>query len=252
MRSLSIRAVVLVASVSPPAPAVLAGEEPPARGGDAAAAAADAFLAEWGKRMEGTRSLRLLFRQEKKLRILRRPRVLEGDLAYEDGKLSVIIRGRNGEVESEVRFRDGRLTIHYPRLRRAEVIDLGGGAGPPGPGAGAGFLPIFAGDPREARKDHDVALVRRPGEPRADGGARALDVLVLTPRDPKSPVKRIEMAFEGFEMREYLQVDASGDEARMTITSAERNAAIPPGRFAAELPEGTVVVPLDAAAAPAK
>jgi hypothetical protein len=240
----SFRSAALLAGLLAPASAG-AAEEPPARGGGNAAADADAFLAEWGKRMEGTRSLRIRFRQEKKLRILRRPRVSEGDLAYEDGKLSVVIRGRDGEVETKVLFRDGRLTIHYPRLRRAEVVDLGAGAGTPGAGGNAPFLPIFAGDPSEVKKDHEVALVRRPGEPRADRGARMLDVLVLTPKDPKSPVKRIEMAFEGFEMRDYLQVDASGDEARMTITSAERNAAVLPERFAAELPEGTVVVPLD-------
>ena len=205
-------------------------------------AAVDAFLAEWGRRMEGLKSLRILFRQEKKLRILRRPRISEGDLAYAGGKLSVIIR-RDGEVESEVRYRDGRLTIHYPRLKRAEVVDVGAGAGTPG--GSASFLPIFAGDRKTMKKEHEIALVRRPGEPRADGAAWTLDVLVLTPRDPKSPVKRIEMAFENFEMREYLQVDASGDETQMVITRAEQNAAVPEERFSGELPAGTVVVPLD-------
>jgi hypothetical protein len=200
--------------------------------------------------MAGTRSLRLRFRQEKKLRILRRPRVSEGDLAYEEGKLSVIIRGRDGEIESEVRLRDGRLTIHYPRLRRAEVLDVGKGAGPPGAGGGAPFLPAFGADPRELRKDHEVALERRPAASGAKGAGESLDVLVLTPRDPKSPVRRIEMAFKDFEMREYLQVDANGDEARMTITSAERNAPVPADRFSSELPEGTKVVPLDGQARP--
>jgi len=223
-------------------PPSLAEEGPPPAGGDGAAV--DAFLAEWGKRIEGMKSLRIRFRQEKKLRILRKPRVSEGDLAYAGGKLSVIIRGRDGEIESEVRYRDGRLTIHYPRLQRAEVVEVGAGAGAPG-GGGGSFLPIFAGDPKEMKKDHEIRLVRRAGEPRADGAARMLDVLVLTPRDPKSPVKRIEMAFENFEMKEYVQVDSSGDETRMAITSAEQNVALPDERFTGELPEGTVVVPLD-------
>jgi hypothetical protein len=238
MRLSSRRALILASSLLLWLPA-LAEEGPPPAGADGAPV--DAFLAEWGKRIEGMKSLRIRFRQEKRLRILRKPRVSEGDLAYAGGKLSVIIR-RDGEIESEVRYRDGRLTIHYPRLQRAEVVDVGAGAGAPG---GGSFLPIFAGDPKEMKKNHEIRLVRRAGEPRADGAARMLDVLVLTPRDPKSPVKRIEMAFENFEMKEYVQVDSSGDETRMAITSAEENVAVPDERFTGELPEGTVVVPLD-------
>ncbi len=226
----------------------------------ASSAEVDAFLEAWAAKSREVRSLAIRFRQEKKLRILRRPKVSEGDLAYEDGKLSVVVRGRDGEVESRLLLKDGELKILYPRLKRLEVIDVASGAGgqdagsAPGAARGAGAagatgttagaggaaagsamgpsIPFFAGDPRDTRKDYDLELVR---------GEKS-DRIALVPRDPKSPVKRIELRLEKLEVREYRQVDVSGDEVHMLIKSAEVNTRVPADRFELDLPEGTVVV----------
>jgi hypothetical protein len=189
----------------------------------------DRFLDEWSKKAAEIRTLSIRFRQEKTLKVLRRPRLSDGDLAYADGKLSVIVRSPAGEVETELLMARGELKILYPRLKRLEVIPVG--AGGPGPGMGPA-MPFFGGDPRAVTKDYDATLTRSDGK----------DVLALRPKDPRSPLKKLEMTFVSFEVREYRQVDADGSEVHMTITSAEVNKDVPASRFELKVPEGTVTV----------
>jgi hypothetical protein len=205
----------------------------------------DAFLEAWGKRSREIRSLKLEFRQEKKLRILRRPRVSEGDLVYADGKLSVVIRGKDGAVETAILMKDGELKIHYPRLKRVEVLALAAGGGPPTGGAGGFAMPFFADDPRNLRRDFDVTLTGQSHGGKEAPAGKEERTLELVPKDPKSPVKKVRMTFSGLDFKEYVQVDASGDESRMTITGSEMNPQVPPGRFELDLAEGTTFVRLD-------
>src|SRR5688572_4008991 len=205
----------------------------------------DVFLEAWGKRSREIRSLALKFRQEKKLKILRRPRVSEGDLVYADGKLSVVIRGKDGEVESAILMKDGELKIHYPRLKRVEVLALAAGGGPPTGGAAGFTMPFFAEDPRNLKRDFEITLIRA-GDPGKDAPAGKEErTLELVPRDPKSPLKKVRMTFSGLDFKEYVQIDASGDESRMTITASEMNPQVPPSRFELDLAEGTTFVRLD-------
>lgn len=200
----------------------------------ATAVEVDEFLASWGKNMAAIRSLEMQFRQEKKLRILRRPKISQGDLAFADGKLSVRTRSPSGEIESELVLRDGELKILYPGLKRLEVIPLGKSGGDPQSSAlGAGVsIPFFAGDPRDASKDYEVSLVR----------SALGDVLTLVPRQQDSPLRRLELRLVAFELREYRQVDRSGDELRMEVQKVELNRTIAPERFQLQVPAGTKVV----------
>jgi hypothetical protein len=220
---------------------VLAALVPPADD----AAEIDAFLEAWGKRSREIRSLALKFRQEKKLRILRRPRVSEGDLVYADGKLSVVIRGKDGEVETEILMKDGELKIHYPRLKRVEVLALAAGGGPPAGGAAGFTMPFFAEDPRNLRRDFDVSLVAPSGAGKDARAGKEERTLELVPKDPKSPLKKVRMTFSGLDFKEYVQIDVSGDESRMTITASEMNPQVPASRFELDLAEGTTFVRLD-------
>jgi hypothetical protein len=200
----------------------------------ASPAETDSFLAEWARRSQAMKALAIRFRQEKKLRILRRPRVSEGDLVYSEKKLSVKVLGPGGEVESEVLLKDGELKILYPRLKRLEVIRIGDPSGPAGAGEAHGPpLPFFAGDPRELKKDYQVTLAHDP---------EGKDILTLIPKDAKSPLKQLEMVFARFEVEEYRQVDASGDELKVKVLSAKVNPEVPSERFELKLPEGTKVV----------
>jgi hypothetical protein len=203
----------------------------------------DAFLEAWGKRSREIRSLALRFQQEKKLRILRRPRVSEGDLVYADRKLSVVIRAKDGSVESEILMKDGELKIHYPRLKRVEVLAMGGGNGPPAGGAAGFTMPVFADDPKNLKRDFEISLLGPAWKDAAPGNEER--TLELLPKDPKSPLKKIRMTFRGLDFREYVQVDGSGDESRMTITASEMNPEVPPDRFELDLAEGTTFVRLD-------
>ena len=194
----------------------------------------DAFLSDWAQRSKAIKALAIRFRQEKRLRILRRPRVSEGDLVYSEKKLSVTVRGPGGEVESELLMKDGELKILYPRLKRLEVIKIGAEAGPPGASEARGPpLPFFAGDPRELKKDYQVTLAHLP---------EGKEVLTLVPKDEKAPLKRSEMVFVNFEVREYRQVEASGDELKVEVLSAKVNPVVPAERFELKVPEGTKVV----------
>ena len=223
------RAMALaLAAVAPRAPAE---ELAPRAPQPATAAERDAFLAAWARKLETVKSLEITFRQEKRLKVLRSPRLSQGELAYREGKLRVTVRGKDGEVESEILMRDGELKIHYPRLARLEVLELGrepAGAGP------ALAIPFFAADPRELGKTHKVTLER---------GAAA-DKLILAPKDAKSPVKRVELVLVGHEVREYRQVDASGDEVRMEVLTARVNGELAAQRFELKVPPETKVVRL--------
>ena len=195
----------------------------------------EAFLEAWAVKMRGIQSIAIRFRQEKKLRILRRPKVSEGDLVYADGMLSVVVRGKDGQVESQLLMKDGELRIFYPQLKRLEVIPLGGvsAKGAPLPPSGAGpSIPFFAGDPREATRDYVVRLER----------GREVDLLSLEPRDTSVPVKRLELKLVGFVLKEYRQVETSGDELRMEILASETNPGVRPERFRLAVPEGTIEV----------
>lgn len=188
----------------------------------------DAFLEAWGAKMASLRSLQLRFRQEKKLKILRRPRVSEGDLVYDSGRLSVHVRNARGELETAILMADGKLRIYYPSLKRVEEMQL---AGASGLGAGAG-LSVLTGKPEDLRKEHEVTL-RREGEE---------DVLGIVPRAKPAPFARIELRLRDGEVRGYRQVETNGDEARMEVLEATRDAKVSGDRFRLDLPTDVEVV----------
>jgi hypothetical protein len=190
----------------------------------------DSFLDAWAEKGKTVRSLSLRFRQEKKLRILRRPKISEGELLYADKQLWVRMRGSTGDVESELLLEKGQLKILYPRLKRLEILDVGEGA------SGKGFgmetsIPFFAVDPRQAKKNYEVTLERR----------KESDFLTLTPRG-ESAVKRLELELVDFEVRRYRQFEKNGDEMLFEVLSVEINAEVPQGSFELKVPPGTRTV----------
>ncbi len=217
-----------------------AGSE--ASGSEAARADAEKsgrqYLKELAARSKGIRSLHVRFRQEKHLRLLRRPRISEGEIWYSQGRLSMKVR-RRGTVESHLLMRDGELRILYPELKRLETLKLGSGGG----GMRAGLaIPFLTGDWESAERDYEVIL----GPDTNAGGKRSGNrvVLELKPRDPSSPVKRLRMVMVDDQMREYSQEEKKGNKVRMEILFWDENSEIPPERFRMEVPAGTKTVRL--------
>lgn len=201
------------------------------------------YLKELAARSKGIRSLHVRFRQEKHLRILRRPRISEGEIWYSQGRLSMKV-WRRGTVESHLLMRDGELRILYPELKRLETLKLGSGGGATRVGLA---IPFLTGDWESAERDYEVILGSDTnGSDTNAGGKRSgrRVVLELKPRDPSSPVKRLRMVMVDDQMREYTQEEKKGNKVRMEILSWEENQEIPPERFRMEVPAGTKIVRL--------
>lgn len=194
------------------------------------------YLKELAERSKAIRSLHARFRQEKRLRLLRRPRVSEGEIWYARERFAMKVR-QGGEVESHLVVGDGVLRILYPRLGRLETMKLGAGSG----GGTDLAIPFLSGDWDAVEKQYDVTA-------RADAAAGAGEVdrvvLELTPRDSKSPVKRLRVVLVDGQLREYVQEDRKGNQVHMKILSWEENAEIPAERFRMDVPEGTKTVRL--------
>ncbi len=226
----------------------LGAREDEAAGADAARADAEKsgrqYLKELAARSKGIRSLHVRFRQEKHLRLLRRPRISEGELWYSQGRLSMKVR-RRGTVESHLLMRDGELRILYPELKRLETLKLGSGGG----GMRAGLaIPFLTGDWESAERDYEVILGSDTNRSDTNAGGKRSGnriVLELKPRDPSSPVKRLRMVMVDDQMREYSQEEKKGNKVRMEILFWDENREIPPERFRMEVPAGTKTVRLD-------
>ncbi len=198
------------------------------------------YLRELAARSKGIRSLHVRFRQEKHLRILRRPRISEGELWYSQGRLSMKVR-RRGTVESHLLMRDGELRILYPQLKRLETLKLGSGGGGTRREAGMA-IPFLTGDWESAERDYEIVLGSDTNAGRERSGNRV--VLELKPRDPSSPVKRLRMVMVDDQMREYSQEEKKGNKVRMEILSWDENREILPERFRMEVPPGTKIIRL--------
>ena len=149
-----------------------------------------AFLRELVRRSADVEALRIRFRQEKRLRILRRPRVSESVLWYARGVVSLITRGRDGKVESHLLVRDGELRIHYPALERLEVLPAGSGATTRG-GIGAGkdaTLALFTGRWKDLEKTYSIEVER-------------LDAPVDAPADAAGPAETKPVAGDSDDTR---------------------------------------------------
>ncbi|MBI3723250.1 outer membrane lipoprotein carrier protein LolA [bacterium] len=194
---------------------------------------ARAFLKAWAERMRGVRSLRVEFDQTKELRILKRPLVSHG-VACLKGKKLLMVVSKDGERETELQVdvEKGEARLHYPKLKRVEVVEIGKGAQTP---ASAPF-PIFGGDVEALPETYSVKL-----EKETDGAER--DVLVLTPRERKGAAE-MRMFFDKGEISEVRQVDAKGDKVRVVVKKFEKNPELDDAAVALEVPEGTKVVPM--------
>jgi hypothetical protein len=200
----------------------------------------DAYLEELTRRSEGMKSLRVRFRQEKKLRLLRRPRVSTSELVFARGRLAVTTKGRTGEVESRLLLEKGELKIFYPALARMEIFPASGDPTKRG-GAAAGrqmSLPLFTGDWKAMKKLY--AIVMKVTE--TDDPKRPVVALELTPKDVKAAVRNVTLSLVDYGIREYVQEERNGNRVRMQVLEWTKNVKVSPATFELRVPANTKIV----------
>lgn len=176
-----------------------------------------AFLAEWSEAMRDVRTLRVSFKQTKRLRILRRPLVREGETLLVGRRVLMVTRDKRGKVETELLVTPDEARLHHPRLKRLEVFPITPGAAPPTP------FPLFGSDLEDLPTRYRLSLEQHPAE-----GEQTEDeqTLVLIPRDPKSPLAETRMRFRGTRIVQVAQRSRRGDSVKIDVTRFERNVEI--------------------------
>lgn len=196
-----------------PSPAASPAAPSPSEGDDAPSAEVEAFLEEWSQAMKDVRTLRVRFKQIKELRILKKPLMRQGETLLSGRDVLMVVQGRDGEPETELLVSPGEARLHYPRLKRVEVFPLAEGAAPPTP------FPLFGTDLERLPERYRIGLERDETQRR---------VLVLRPRDPKSPITETRMTFSAKPLVIALveQRNRRGDKVKIVVSSFEKNVEI--------------------------
>lgn len=167
--------------------------------------------------MSDVRTLRVRFKQTKRLRILRKPLVRVGETLLKGRTVLMVTRDARGKVETELLVTPTEARIHHPRLKRLEVFPISPGAAPPTP------FPLFGSDLADLPTRYVLKLEEHPAS-----GEQAHDerTLVLVPRDPKSPLAETRMRFRGTRILQVAQRSRRGDRVEIDVTEFKRNVII--------------------------
>jgi outer membrane lipoprotein-sorting protein len=188
-------------------------------------AAKTAFLATWGERLRGMRSLHMVFTQEKRLRLLRQALVAQGELWLKGETLLYVLTNTAGEKELVVRLDKQTVKTYYPLLNTLEVIDL----------QATGTLPqslsFWQADPEALAKDYTIDLFQTAG----------LHTLRLVPKDARVALQEMRLVLRDFQPQELVQVEKSGTRMRMHITTFTINPEISTAQLDLHVPAGTKV-----------
>jgi len=176
-----------------------------------------AFLAEWSEAMRDVKTLRVSFKQTKRLRILRKPLVREGETLLKGRTVLMTTRDKRGKVETELLVTPTEARLHHPRLKRLEVFPITPGAAPPTP------FPLFGSDLADLPTRYRLSLEEHPAQGEQTKDERTL---ILVPRDPKSPLAETRMRFRGTRILQVAQRSRRGDSVKIEVTRFERNVAI--------------------------
>ena len=182
----------------------------------------ESFLKDWSRTSDEVKTLEVRFRQEKFLKLLRKPLVSEGTVRLAEGRLKCVVRDHSGKLDSVLLVEKEDLRIFYPRHKRLEIYDLATSQAP------AMAFPIFGSDPERLKRDYNITLTR----------VREKRKLTLTPKDKESLVGPMTLEFSKTEIQAVEQLDGAGNRVRMTIESFERNPKLDARDLALELPTG--------------
>ena len=186
-----------------------------------------AFLTTWSEHLRSMRSLHMLFRQEKNLRVLRQALVVQGELWLKGETLLYVLKNPAGETELMVHLDKQTVQTYYPLLNTLEVVDLQTtGAFPQG-------LPFWYPEPDALARDYAVDLFL---------DAAGLHTLRLVPRDARGPVQEIRLVLHDFQPQEFVQVEKNGTRVHMHIITFTINPEVSEAQVTLHVPAGTKVV----------
>ncbi len=196
------------------------------------------FLAAWATTMREVRTLRVRFRQEKSLRILKKPRVSRGTAILHGKRLLMTIENEAGDRELALLIADGEARIHHPRLARVEVFPIGDAEGGEARPRMPTPFPMFGEDVEALPETYAISLER--GKDEGDGPTD--DRIILIPHDAASAIERLELTLRDYRVTGLVQRGRRGDEVRISIEEFAINADVEEGEVALDLPEGTRVI----------
>lgn len=186
-----------------------------------------AFLTTWSTRLRSMRSLHMVFRQEKHLRVLRQALVAQGELWLKGETLLYVLTRPTGETELVVRLDKQTVQTYYPLLHTLEVMEL------QTTGASPQVMPFWYPEPDALARDYAVDLFL---------DAAGLHTLQLVPRDARGPVQEIRLVLRDFQPQAFVQVEKHGTRVRMQITTFTINPEVSEAQLALHVPAGTKVV----------
>ena len=186
-----------------------------------------AFLTMWSGHLRSMRSLHMLFRQEKHLRVLRQALVAQGELWLKGETLLYVLTSPVGETELIVHLDKQTVQTYYPLLNTLEVVEL------QTTGAFPQVLPFWYPEPDALARDYEVDLFL---------DAAGLHTLRLVPRDARVPVQEIRLVLRDFQPQEFVQMEKNGTRVRMHITTFTMNSEVSETQVTLHVPAGTKVV----------
>ena len=186
-----------------------------------------AFLTTWSAHLRSMRSLHMVFRQEKHLRVLRQALVAQGELWLKGETLRYVLTNSAGETELVVRLDKQTVQTYYPLLNTLEVVDL------QTTGTLPQALPFWSPEPEALTRDYEVELFL---------DATGLYTLRLVPRDARVPLQEMRLALRDFQPQEVVQVGKNGTRVRLHITTFTMNSEVSEAQLALQVPAGTKVV----------
>ena len=185
------------------------------------------FLRAWNERLRDLRTLHMVFKQAKHLRVLRQPLTAEGELWLKGERLLYTLTNVAGDTELVVHLEKQTIRTYYPLLNTLEVFELQTGGALPQP------LPFQYADPEVLLRDYAVDLFLDP---------TGRYTLRLIPRDAKAPLAEIRLVLRDFQPQAMVQVEKNGTRVSMDITSFTANAEFSEAQLALHIPPGTRVV----------
>jgi outer membrane lipoprotein-sorting protein len=185
------------------------------------------FLTTWGEHLRSMRSLHMLFRQEKQLRVLRQALVAQGELWLKGETLLYLLKNPAGETELIVRLDKQTVQTYYTLLNTLEVVNL------QTTGAFPQVLPFWYPEPDALGRDYEVDLFLDAG---------GLHTLRLVPKDARVSVQEMRLMLRDFQPQAFEQVEKNGTRVHMQITTFTMNAEVSEAQLELHVPVGTKVV----------
>lgn len=188
------------------------------------------LLDHWAKSVRGIRTLRVRFTQKKKLRIMRRPRISQGETLLRGKTVRMQVGPKGKDPELVLLATPKEVRVLLPRHNKLEIYPAAG------PGKGKSPFPLMVEDIEALPRGYRIAH-------RIEGaGEAAREVLAMVPLDKASDFKEVRLYFNAGKLVEVGQTNKKGDTVQMIIDEFTVNPKLPDEALELAVPEGTRIV----------